>query len=609
MAYDPADPADRPPGALYAGTPNNEPGRGTGEPGQSSLGYVFTLPKGPAKTLTVSKSGPPGTVTSEPEGIDCGSECTVEFEEDETVTLTASPEAGSTFSGWSGECESTSGSKCEVKMSAARAVTASFETGTASKFPLTVAKGGSGAGTVTSEPAGISCGIFCSAEYSSDTEVTLTVTPQAGSAFAGWATKAGSPGTCTGTASPCKVTIAAAVELEATFNLTAKPKFKLTVSKSGTGSGTVTSTPSGINCGSGAGCEAEFEEGVEVTLNQAASPGSEFKEWSGACTGSGTCKVTMSAAKSLGAVFSPIPRTLSITKAGTGSGEVKCKLNGGSAGPCTSPVPNGTAVEVIATAGAGSAFAGFSAGTGSAGGCSTTPCSFTIEANSTLTATFNLTAKPKFKLTVSKSGTGSGTVTSTPSGINCGTGAACEHEYEEGIEVDLHQSAEPGSEFKEWRGACSGSGTCKVTLTAAKSVTAKFEPTPKPKFKLSVSKSGGGSGTITSSPAGIDCGSDLRTRIRRRRRRHAQPLSQLRIGIHRMADAPCDESTATTCKVDERLQAKSVSGRFVVKPKPKFKLSVTKTGGGPGTIAATRPLTSTAAPTANTNTTRAPSST
>jgi hypothetical protein len=208
----------------------------------------------------------------------------------------------------------------------------------------------------------------------------------------------------------------------------------------------------------------------------------------------------MSAAKSVGAVFTLIPRTLSITKAGTGSGEVKCKFNGGSAGACTSPQPNGTAVEVLATANAGSTFAGYSAGTGSASACSTSPCSFTIEANSSVTATFNVNTKPHFKLTVSKSGTGSGTVTSTPSGINCGSGANCEAEFEEGTLVTLSQSASSGSEFKEWTGACTGSGVCKVTMSSAKSVGAKFDLKPNlPEFTLAIELSGNGSGLIACS--------------------------------------------------------------------------------------------------------------
>ena len=348
LAFDPADHAEpsRPKGILYAGAPSGSPssGVGTGEPGQSSLGYVFAPAKGAARKLTVSKSGTgSGTVTSDPAGIDCGSLCAQEFEEGETVTLTATPAEGSSFAGWSGECASTSGDECKVTMSAARSVEASF--GKPGRHPNSRSPSPKGARAPArlranrqGSPAGSSA-----PPNTPPTPKSPSPSPhkRALPSPVGPPRPSCSPGTCTGTASPCKVTIAAAVELEATFNLTAKPKFKLTVSKSGTGSGTVTSTPSGINCGSGAGCEAEFEEGVEVTLNQAASPGSEFKEWSGACTGSGTCKVTMSAAKSLGAVFSPIPRTLSITKAGTGSGEVKCKLNGG--WPALAPAPCPTA--------------------------------------------------------------------------------------------------------------------------------------------------------------------------------------------------------------------------------------------------------------------------
>jgi hypothetical protein len=80
-----------------------------------------------------------------------------------------------------------------------------------------------------------------------------------------------------------------------------EPKFKLTITKAGTGSGKVTSTPAGIDCGST--CEAEFGKGKVVSLTQAADPGSEFKEWTGACTGSGACEVTLSAAKKVGASF------------------------------------------------------------------------------------------------------------------------------------------------------------------------------------------------------------------------------------------------------------------------------------------------------------------
>ena len=93
------------------------------------------------------------------------------------------------------------------------------------------------------------------------------------------------------------------------------PKFKLTVSQ--TGQGIVTSAPSGIACGSA--CEAEYEEGTNVSLSATPAIGSEFKGWSGTCTGTGACEVTMSAARSVGAEFAPVPK-FKLTVADTGSG-------------------------------------------------------------------------------------------------------------------------------------------------------------------------------------------------------------------------------------------------------------------------------------------------
>jgi hypothetical protein len=78
--------------------------------------------------------------------------------------------------------------------------------------------------------------------------------------------------------------------------------FNLALTTAGTGSGTVTSNPAGIHCGST--CSYEFNANTEVTLTATATAGSIFTGWNGAgCTGRGTCKVTMTAAKSISANF------------------------------------------------------------------------------------------------------------------------------------------------------------------------------------------------------------------------------------------------------------------------------------------------------------------
>ena len=81
--------------------------------------------------------------------------------------------------------------------------------------------------------------------------------------------------------------------------------FTLTVAKSGTGTGTVASSPSGISCGTT--CSASFASGTVVSLTATPDSGFTFAGWSGACSGTGACSVTMDAAKSVSANFNSTP--------------------------------------------------------------------------------------------------------------------------------------------------------------------------------------------------------------------------------------------------------------------------------------------------------------
>ena len=69
-----------------------------------------------------------------------------------------------------------------------------------------------------------------------------------------------------------------------------------------------------------------------------------------------------------------------------------------------------------------------------------------------------------------------------------------------------------GSVFTGWGGACSGTGTCLVTMNAPKAVTATFTLS-NVQYALVVNKTGNGSGTVTSSPGGINCGAQCRKRF------------------------------------------------------------------------------------------------
>lgn len=129
-----------------------------------------------------------------PEIINCDGEegCSEDFIEGTEVTLTATAATGSTFTGWNGACGATpievlsidnGTDTCVVTMDEAQSVTATF---TLNTYDLTVSLNGTGEGSVTSVPEGISCEEDCSETYNYGTVVTLTPTPGIGSTFTGW---------------------------------------------------------------------------------------------------------------------------------------------------------------------------------------------------------------------------------------------------------------------------------------------------------------------------------------------------------------------------------------------------------------------------------------
>ena len=83
-------------------------------------------------------------------------------------------------------------------------------------FTLSVAKAGTGSGTVTSSPTGISCGGDCSEAYTDGTSVSLTATPASGSTFGGWS------GACSGLGA-CNLNMTANQSVTATFTADAPP--------------------------------------------------------------------------------------------------------------------------------------------------------------------------------------------------------------------------------------------------------------------------------------------------------------------------------------------------------------------------------------------------
>ncbi len=174
---------------------------------------------------------------------------------------------------------------------------------------LAITRAGAGMGTITSSPAGISCGAECSGSFTKDTVVTLTAAPATGSVFAGWT------GACTGTLPTCDVALAAAANVTATFDVAT---YDVTVTRAGAGMGTVTGN--GLACG--ATCTITVEHGTMISL--AAAPGtlSVFAGWGGECSGNAACMVTVTGTTAITANFALDNLTLFVTRGGNGTGTV-----------------------------------------------------------------------------------------------------------------------------------------------------------------------------------------------------------------------------------------------------------------------------------------------
>jgi hypothetical protein len=146
----------------------------------------------------------------------------------------------------------------------------------------------------------------------------------------------------------------------------------------------VSSEPAGIDCG--AKCSHAFTEGTVVELTPTPGLNSVFTGWSGACSGTGSCKVTMSQARTVSATFDLAQRSLVVNRSGSGGGTVTSLPTGIDCGStCSAKFDHGTQVTLTASPPTGSSFTGWSGG-----GCSGTgSCKVTLNADTTVAANFD----------------------------------------------------------------------------------------------------------------------------------------------------------------------------------------------------------------------------
>ncbi len=269
-----------------------------------------------------------------------------------------------------------------------------------------------------------------------------------------------------------------------------------TLSVTVNGRGVVVSYPNGVYCNSN--CSAGFPLNAGVSLSPQPEHGYKFTGWSGACSGSGSCYVTLDAAKSVVANFSvDVPNMLlDVTRVGAGTiTSTPAGIDCGSI--CSAFFSPFTTVSLTPKPDSGFTFTGWGGdcfGKGS--------CVVTMNGHHAVSAEFQ--ELPRYRLKVIR--VTAGTVTSTPAGIVCGgRDRACTGQFSA---VTLTAAPNAGYGLRNWVGCPNSNGpVCTLTLTGPATLKANFAKLPKYTLKVTKTRNG----KITSAPAGLNCGYNVKT--------------------------------------------------------------------------------------------------
>ena len=233
------------------------------------------------------------------------------------IALRATPQPNSSFTGWVVSPVDNivqgcgAAPECWVSIESDTRVTGNFVANASQPephFAVTVLRQGPAATgrtgvvvTSTSSPPQanqLDCGVVCTTTFPENAEVTLTATVPAGVTFGGWSGPQ-APSSCATTIS-CTLGVAQVSTLIASFNV---QTFPLAVTEVGQG-GIISNVQPGIHCGDGGtDCTVAFASGAQIVLQATPDDGHRFQGWTGACSGTSTCTVTMSGAQNVTATF------------------------------------------------------------------------------------------------------------------------------------------------------------------------------------------------------------------------------------------------------------------------------------------------------------------
>lgn len=334
----------------------------------------------------------------------------------EEVTLTATPDNGWTFAGWSGDASGTNPT-ITVTMDRAKNIVANFQSGT--QYTLTVNTVGNG--TVEKDPDQIS--------YGQGQVVTLTAVPDLGYQFSGWS------GALTGSTNPATITMNSDKTVTATFTQAPPRTLEINVN----GQGAVTQNPD----------KPTYQNGEVVTLTAIPAAGYSFAGWGGDLTGNeNPATVVMEGNKVISANFFLDQYTLDVEIAGGGTVTKS---------PDKPLYYQGEVVTLTAVPDDDSVFVGWTGAVTSAAN----PVTVTMNGNRTVTATF--TEAGGYSLTVNV--VGDGQVAVSPQ----------KAEYDFGELVTLTATPNGQAFFAGWSGDLTGNqNPATITIVGDTVITATF---------------------------------------------------------------------------------------------------------------------------------------
>jgi hypothetical protein len=416
---------------------------------------------------------------------------------------------------------------------------------------LLVRAGPNSTGTGTVAGNGIDCAISgatlantCATSLSRGNVVTLTAAATGGSTFLAW----GDACVASGSSATCTVTLSEALAVSASFAAPPPPPppptYTVTIRRAASSTGTGTVSGSGISCSITASsqtgdCSETFVQGTQLSLTAAATGGSSFAGWSGACAAAGataTCTLTVSQNTSVDASFAPPPPppptyvvTVRAGTGATGSGTVSgsginCAISGTSqSGDCSETLVQGAQLTLTAAAAGGGSFAGWGGACLSAGASAT--CAVTVNQATNVDASFAPPVTPPpppppppptYTVTIRAAAGSGGAGTVSGTGISCSITTSsqsgdCSETFPQGTQLSLTAAATGGGSFVGWSGACASAGTtatCTLTVSQNTSVDASFAPPPPPppsRYVVTVAAGTSGTGTGTVTASGIAC--------------------------------------------------------------------------------------------------------